>query len=139
MARKCLLTHFRKIYLAYHYEIRPENLRRSVLFCAEKLGKYKRIDLWEPARVDNKVPLEDQIKELVKLRSEGHFDYIGLSECSADTLRKAHAVCVFACFLLILFFFLRSLQIAPGAIAMAEIEINPITYEEETKKGMSFC
>jgi pyridoxine 4-dehydrogenase len=48
------------------------------------------------------------------LVSEGKFDHIGLSECSAATLRRAAEV---------------------AHIAAVEIEISPISYEEETKKG----
>jgi len=32
------------------------------------------------------------MKNLIKLRDEGHFKYIGLSECSAETIRKAVAI-----------------------------------------------
>jgi pyridoxine 4-dehydrogenase len=38
------------------------------------------------------MPIEDAMKNLVVLLKEGHFSHIGLSECSAETLRRAHAV-----------------------------------------------
>lgn len=50
------------------------------------------MDLYEMARVDTKVGIEQTMKNLIKLREEGHFKYIGLSECSAETIRKAAAV-----------------------------------------------
>lgn len=39
------------------------------------------------------MPIETQMENLVTLVKEGKFDYIGLSECSAETLRRANAVC----------------------------------------------
>lgn len=44
--------------------------------------------------MDPKIPIEDVIKTLAELVEEGKFDYIGLSECSAETLKRADAVCL---------------------------------------------
>jgi aryl-alcohol dehydrogenase-like predicted oxidoreductase len=71
---------------------RPENLRRSVDYINEKLGGTKRVDLYECARIDPKVSVEETIKTLVELVKENKFDHIGLSEVSAETLRRANAV-----------------------------------------------
>ena len=43
--------------------------------------------------MDPKTPIEETIKTLAELVKEGKFDYIGLSECSAETLKRADAVC----------------------------------------------
>ncbi|WJX80206.1 palmitoyltransferase akr1 [Trifolium repens] len=43
-------------------------------------------------RVDTTVPIEDTMGELKKLVEEGKIKYIGLSEASTDTIRRAHAV-----------------------------------------------
>jgi len=43
--------------------------------------------------VDPKIPVEEAVKTLAELVKEGKFDYIGLSECSAETLKRADAVC----------------------------------------------
>ncbi|RVW95964.1 putative aldo-keto reductase 1 [Vitis vinifera] len=43
-------------------------------------------------RVDTSVPIEDTVGELKKLVEEGKIKYIGLSEASPDTIRRAHAV-----------------------------------------------
>ncbi|CDO72842.1 hypothetical protein BN946_scf185002.g27 [Trametes cinnabarina] len=91
----------------------PENLRRSVDKINTVLRGTKRVDLFECARVDDKVPIEDTIKTLVQLKKEGKFDHIGMSECSAATLRRANAV---------------------HPIAAVEIEVSLWSYEEETKK-----
>ncbi|XP_077245415.1 putative aldo-keto reductase 1 [Tasmannia lanceolata] len=50
------------------------------------------IDLYYQHRVDTSVPIEDTIEELKKLVEEGKVKYIGLSEASPETIRRAHAV-----------------------------------------------
>ncbi|XP_062162594.1 probable aldo-keto reductase 1 [Alnus glutinosa] len=50
------------------------------------------IDLYYQHRVDRDVPIEETIGELKKLVEEGKVKYIGLSEASPDTIRRAHAV-----------------------------------------------
>nr|P40691.1 RecName: Full=Auxin-induced protein PCNT115 [Nicotiana tabacum]CAA39708.1 auxin-induced protein [Nicotiana tabacum] len=50
------------------------------------------IDLYYQHRVDTRVPIEITVGELKKLVEEGKLKYIGLSEASASTIRRAHAV-----------------------------------------------
>ncbi|CAA3030060.1 perakine reductase-like isoform X1 [Olea europaea var. sylvestris] len=50
------------------------------------------IDLYYIHRIDATVPIEYTIGELKKLVNEGKIRYIGLSEASPDTIRRAHAV-----------------------------------------------
>ncbi|XP_059439357.1 probable aldo-keto reductase 1 isoform X1 [Corylus avellana] len=50
------------------------------------------IDLYYQHRVDKTIPIEETIGELKKLIEEGKVKYIGLSEASPDTIRRAHAV-----------------------------------------------
>lgn len=50
------------------------------------------IDLFYQHRIDTSVPIEETIGELKKLVEEGKVKYIGLSEPSPDTIRRAHAV-----------------------------------------------
>ncbi|KAI3935795.1 hypothetical protein MKX01_032979 [Papaver californicum] len=50
------------------------------------------IDLYYQHRVDTSVPIEETMGELKKLVAEGKIKYIGLSEASVDTIRRAHAV-----------------------------------------------
>ncbi|XP_010418012.1 PREDICTED: probable aldo-keto reductase 2 [Camelina sativa] len=50
------------------------------------------IDLYYQHRVDTRVPIEITMGELKKLVEEGKVKYIGLSEASASTIRRAHAV-----------------------------------------------
>ena len=70
---------------------RPERIRRVVEESLKRL-KTDRIDLYYQHRVDPKVPIEDvagAIKDLIK---EGKVLHFGLSEASAATIRRAHAV-----------------------------------------------
>ncbi|CAL5413391.1 unnamed protein product [Camellia sinensis] len=50
------------------------------------------IDLYHQHRVDVSVPIEGTMGELKKLVEEGKIKYIGLSEASAETVRRVHAV-----------------------------------------------
>eukprot|EP01018_Ginkgo_biloba_P021664 Gb_29296 [translate_table: standard] len=50
------------------------------------------IDLYYQHRIDTRVPIEATIGEMKKLVEEGKIKYIGLSEASASTIRRAHAV-----------------------------------------------
>ncbi|OEL15793.1 putative aldo-keto reductase 2 [Dichanthelium oligosanthes] len=50
------------------------------------------IDLYYQHRVDTRVPIEVTVGELKNLVEEGKINYIGLSEASASTIRRAHAV-----------------------------------------------
>ncbi|PPD79974.1 IN2-2 protein isoform X1 [Gossypium hirsutum] len=50
------------------------------------------IDLYHLHRVDTKVPIEITVGESKKSVEEGNIKYIGLSEASGSTIRRAHAV-----------------------------------------------
>jgi aryl-alcohol dehydrogenase-like predicted oxidoreductase len=70
---------------------RPEHIKKVVEASLKRL-KTDRIDLYYQHRVDPKVPIEDvagAIKDLIK---EGKVLHFGLSEASARTIRRAHAV-----------------------------------------------
>jgi hypothetical protein len=73
--------------------IRLEFLRNSVDNSQRALGTIKKIDLFQPARMDSAVGVQKVMENLIILKDEGKFDHIGLSECNANTLRIAHAVC----------------------------------------------
>lgn len=70
----------------------PENLKRSVDTCIAALRGMKKIDLFECARIDPKYRIEDTLQVLIGFVKEGKFDHIGLSECSAETVRRANKV-----------------------------------------------
>ena len=69
-----------------------ENLRRSVDDILKALRGTKKLDLFEPARRDPKYEIEHYAEVLNELVKEGKFDYIGLSEVGAETVRRAHKV-----------------------------------------------
>jgi aryl-alcohol dehydrogenase-like predicted oxidoreductase len=64
---------------------RPEYLRQEAEMSLRRLG-LERIDLFQLHRIDEKVPLEDQIGVLKDLRDEGKIGAIGLSEVSTEQL-----------------------------------------------------
>jgi aryl-alcohol dehydrogenase-like predicted oxidoreductase len=70
---------------------RPDHLRNAIFYSLRRL-KTDYIDLYTPARVDSSVPIEETIGALADLVQKGLIRYIGLSEASAETIRKAAAV-----------------------------------------------
>jgi len=70
---------------------RPETLRRT---CEDSLRRLRTdvIDLYYLHRWDKTVPIEDSVGALADLARAGKIRHIGLSEVSAATLRRAHAV-----------------------------------------------
>ena len=50
------------------------------------------IDLYYQHRVDTKVPIEDTVGEMARLKDEGKIRYLGLSEAAPQTIRRAHQV-----------------------------------------------
>jgi aryl-alcohol dehydrogenase-like predicted oxidoreductase len=78
----------------------------------ERLG-IQQIDLYYQHRVDSKTPIEETIEAMVELKKEGKIRYLGLSECSAKTLRRAHKV---------------------HPIAAAQMEFSPFALEIESEQ-----
>ncbi|KAI2623050.1 aldo/keto reductase [Hypomontagnella submonticulosa] len=70
----------------------PEGIRASVEEALRVLDGKAKIDIFECARVDPKVPIETSVKALAELVKEGKIGGIGLSEVNANTIRRAHAV-----------------------------------------------
>ena len=76
---------------ALQIDNRPEAIRASVEASLQRLG-VERIDLFYLHRIDRTVPIEDSVGALAGLVREGKIRFIGLSECSVPTLRRACAV-----------------------------------------------
>lgn len=70
---------------------RPEYVRKAVERSLKNLGT-DHIDLYYLHRVDANVPIEDTVGAMSDLVKEGKVKYLGLSEVSPETLRKAHQV-----------------------------------------------
>src|SRR3990167_8064573 len=87
LASKCGLTNGDKREL----NGRPEILKATCEGSLKRLGTDV-IDLYYLHRWDKLVPIEESVGALSELVAEGKIKTIGLSEVSADTLRRAHAV-----------------------------------------------
>ncbi|OAP63948.1 hypothetical protein AYL99_03175 [Fonsecaea erecta] len=88
--------------------------------CAASLDKLKSgwIDLYYCHRVDGKTPIEETVKAMVELKNEGKIRHLGLSEVTASTLRRAHAV---------------------HPIAALQIEYSPWALEIESNGVLAAC
>src|SRR6202012_5464082 len=75
---------------------RPDYVRSACEASLKRLG-VERIDLYFAHRIDKTVPIEDTVGEMSRLVLEGKVRYIGLSEASAKTIRRAHAVHPLTC------------------------------------------
>jgi aryl-alcohol dehydrogenase-like predicted oxidoreductase len=67
----------------------PENVKKT---CEESLKRLNTdvIDLYYLHRRDFNVPIEESVGALADFVAAGKIRYIGLSECSSDTIRRAH-------------------------------------------------
>ena len=70
---------------------RPEYVRSACDASLQRLG-VDHIDLYYQHRVDRAVPIEETVGAMADLVGAGKVRYIGLSEASAATIRRAHAV-----------------------------------------------
>jgi aryl-alcohol dehydrogenase-like predicted oxidoreductase len=68
----------------------PANVRRSIEGSLKRLGT-DHVDLYYQHRIDPDTPIEETVGALAELVQEGKVRHIGLSEASADTIRRAHA------------------------------------------------
>lgn len=69
----------------------PDYVAASADASLRRLG-VDHIDLYYQHRVDSEVPIEDTVGAMAELVRQGKLRYIGLSEASAATIRRAHAV-----------------------------------------------
>jgi aryl-alcohol dehydrogenase-like predicted oxidoreductase len=70
---------------------RPEYVRSACDSSLKRLD-IECIDLYYQHRVDTEVPIEETVGAMAELVSAGKIRYIGLSEASTETIRRAHAV-----------------------------------------------
>ena len=75
----------------YGVDSRPEHIRQVADAMLKRL-KLATIDLLYQHRVDPNVPIEDVAGTVKELVQQGKVKFFGLSEASAQTLRRAHAV-----------------------------------------------
>ncbi len=70
---------------------RPEYLRQQAEISLRRL-RVERIDLFQLHRIDAKVPFEDQMGALKRLRDEGKVRHVGLSEVSVEEIERARRI-----------------------------------------------
>ena len=93
-----------EIFLATKFGIKVQDTEPRMLVCSEPeyvkeacTGSLERlntdyIDLYLQQRVDSNTPIEETVRAMVKLMNKGKIRNLGLSECSARTLERAHKV-----------------------------------------------
>ena len=70
---------------------RPEHLRQALEGSLRRL-RLDRIDIYQFHRPDPRVPFEDSVGELAKLRQEGKIRHVGLSNVTIDQLARAQRI-----------------------------------------------
>src|SRR3954462_7604800 len=69
----------------------PEYMKKAVERSLKRL-KIETIDLYYAHRIDPNVPVEEMVGAMAELVKEGKVRYLGLSEASPNSIRRAHAV-----------------------------------------------
>lgn len=72
-------------------DARPVAVKNFIAYSLVRLG-VDVIDIYQPARVDPSVPIEETVEAIADLIKEGKVRYLGLSEASPEILRRAHKV-----------------------------------------------
>ena len=73
------------------HDASPAGVKNSLAYTLQRLGT-DYVDLYQPARLDPRVPIEDTVGAIAEMIDAGFVRYLGLSEMGADTIRRAHAV-----------------------------------------------
>ena len=73
------------------HDASPNAVKNSLAYSLQRLGT-DHIDLYQPARLDPRVPIEDTVGAIAEMIEAGFVRYLGLSEMGAATIRRAHAV-----------------------------------------------
>jgi aryl-alcohol dehydrogenase-like predicted oxidoreductase len=72
------------------YDARPEAVKTWLAYTLTRLGT-DHVDIYRPARLDPKVPIEETVGAIAELVEAGHVRHLGLSEVGPETIRRAHA------------------------------------------------
>ena len=103
LVQKVLVPNRDKIFIATKFGFRrredetnyfdgsPAYLKTAVEKSLQRL-KIETIDLYYSHRIDANIPVEETVGAMAELVKEGKVRYLGLSEASASSLRRAHAV-----------------------------------------------
>jgi aryl-alcohol dehydrogenase-like predicted oxidoreductase len=73
------------------HDASPATVKSSLAYTLTRLGT-DYVDLYQPARLDPRVPIEETVGAVAEMINAGYVRYLGLSEMGVDTIRRAHAV-----------------------------------------------
>jgi aryl-alcohol dehydrogenase-like predicted oxidoreductase len=73
------------------YDARPVAVKTALAYSLKRLG-VDYIDIYRPARLDPRVPIEDTVGAIADMIKAGYVRYVGLSEVGPETIRRAAAV-----------------------------------------------
>jgi len=73
------------------HDASPAAVKNSLAYSLTRLGT-DYIDLYQPARLDHRVPIEETVGAIAEMIQAGYVRYLGLSEVGAATIRRAAAV-----------------------------------------------
>ncbi|MEV8092949.1 aldo/keto reductase [Kitasatospora sp. NPDC085879] len=73
------------------YDASPAGTKTALAYSLRRL-RTDHIDVYRPARLDPKVPIEETVGAIAEMVKAGYVRHIGLSEVGAETLRRAAAV-----------------------------------------------
>lgn len=74
----------------YGIDARPESVRNYLTYTLKRLGT-DYVDLYQPARINPHIPVEDTIGAIGEMVKKGYVKSVGISEVDGPTLRRAHA------------------------------------------------
>ncbi|GAA5944666.1 uncharacterized protein JCM15063_000826 [Sporobolomyces koalae] len=102
---------------SYKVDGSPEYAIEAIKNSIERMGGIYP-DAWILHRIDKATPIEESVRAMDAIRKEGKCKYIGLSECSAETLRRAAKV---------------------AKISFVEVEYSPWTLDMEQNGVLDAC
>lgn len=73
------------------FDLRPEAVKNFAAYSLTRLG-VEVIDIYQPGRIVPNIPIEETVGAIADLIKEGKVRYLGLSEATADVLKRAHKV-----------------------------------------------
>jgi aryl-alcohol dehydrogenase-like predicted oxidoreductase len=75
----------------YGLDVRPFNIKNYLAHSLKRLN-LDYVDLFQPARIDLEIPVEETVGAISELVKEGYVRHIGMTQVDADTLKRADAV-----------------------------------------------
>jgi len=73
------------------FDARPAAVKTALTYTLRRL-RTDYVDLYQPARVDPNVPIEETVGAIKEMIDAGYIRHLGLSEAGVESIRRAHAV-----------------------------------------------